>query len=75
MLLFYVRHGDPIYSPDSLTPLGVYLLLGGAVCQPLVCQKAGDNNSFHPRKQAVFLPTNPFLCNDPDARRYVPSNV
>ncbi|MBO5199119.1 MAG: histidine phosphatase family protein [Lachnospiraceae bacterium] len=22
MLLFYVRHGDPIYSPDSLTDLG-----------------------------------------------------
>ena len=22
MLLFFVRHGDPIYSPDSLTPLG-----------------------------------------------------
>lgn len=22
MLLFLVRHGDPIYSPDSLTPLG-----------------------------------------------------
>ena len=22
MLLFYVRHGDPIYIPDSLTPLG-----------------------------------------------------
>lgn len=22
MLLFYVRHGDPIYNPDSLTPLG-----------------------------------------------------
>ena len=22
MLMFYVRHGDPIYSPDSLTPLG-----------------------------------------------------
>ena len=22
MLIFYVRHGDPIYSPDSLTPLG-----------------------------------------------------
>jgi probable phosphoglycerate mutase len=22
MLFFYVRHGDPIYSPDSLTPLG-----------------------------------------------------
>lgn len=22
MLLFYVRHGDPIYEPDSLTPLG-----------------------------------------------------
>lgn len=22
MLLFYVRHGDPIYDPDSLTPLG-----------------------------------------------------
>jgi len=22
MLLFYVRHGDPIYSPDQLTPLG-----------------------------------------------------
>ncbi len=23
MLIFYVRHGDPIYDPDSLTPLGV----------------------------------------------------
>lgn len=22
MILFFVRHGDPIYSPDSLTPLG-----------------------------------------------------
>ncbi len=22
MLLYYIRHGDPIYSPDSLTPLG-----------------------------------------------------
>lgn len=22
MLLFYIRHGDPIYSPDGLTPLG-----------------------------------------------------
>lgn len=22
MLLFYIRHGDPIYKPDSLTPLG-----------------------------------------------------
>ncbi|MBQ7242212.1 MAG: histidine phosphatase family protein [Firmicutes bacterium] len=22
MLLYYVRHGDPIYSPNSLTPLG-----------------------------------------------------
>jgi probable phosphoglycerate mutase len=23
MLFFYLRHGDPIYSPDSLTPLGI----------------------------------------------------
>lgn len=23
MLLFYLRHGDPIYNPDSLTPLGM----------------------------------------------------
>ena len=22
MLLFIVRHGDPIYNPDSLTPKG-----------------------------------------------------
>ena len=22
MLLFFLRHGDPIYNPDSLTPLG-----------------------------------------------------
>jgi len=22
MLLYYIRHGDPIYNPDSLTPLG-----------------------------------------------------
>ena len=22
MLLFYVRHGDPTYRPDALTPLG-----------------------------------------------------
>ncbi|MBE6632475.1 MAG: histidine phosphatase family protein [Ruminococcaceae bacterium] len=23
MLFFYIRHGDPIYDPDSLTPLGM----------------------------------------------------
>ena len=23
MLFFYIRHGDPIYNPDSLTPLGL----------------------------------------------------
>ena len=23
MLFFYIRHGDPIYDPDSLTPLGL----------------------------------------------------
>ena len=23
MLLYYIRHGDPIYDPDSLTPLGM----------------------------------------------------
>ena len=22
MLLFYIRHGDPTYTPDALTPLG-----------------------------------------------------
>lgn len=22
MLFFYVRHGDPTYNPDALTPLG-----------------------------------------------------
>ena len=22
MLFFYIRHGDPIYDPDSLTALG-----------------------------------------------------
>ena len=22
MLFFLIRHGDPIYNPDSLTPLG-----------------------------------------------------
>ena len=22
MLFFYIRHGEPIYTPDSLTPLG-----------------------------------------------------
>ena len=22
MLLFYLRHGDPTYNPDALTPLG-----------------------------------------------------
>lgn len=22
MIIYYIRHGDPIYSPDSLTPLG-----------------------------------------------------
>ena len=22
MLLYYIRHADPIYEPDSLTPLG-----------------------------------------------------
>ena len=23
MIFFYIRHGDPIYNPDSLTPLGM----------------------------------------------------
>lgn len=23
MIFFYIRHGEPVYSPDSLTPLGV----------------------------------------------------
>lgn len=23
MIFFYIRHGDPIYDPDSLTPLGI----------------------------------------------------
>ena len=23
MIFFYIRHGDPIYNPDSLTPLGI----------------------------------------------------
>ena len=22
MIFYYIRHGDPIYDPDSLTPLG-----------------------------------------------------
>ena len=22
MILYYVRHGDPTYNPDELTPLG-----------------------------------------------------
>jgi probable phosphoglycerate mutase len=22
MILYYIRHGDPIYNPDSLTPRG-----------------------------------------------------
>lgn len=23
MILYYIRHADPIYDPDSLTPLGI----------------------------------------------------
>ena len=23
MIFFYIRHGDPVYEPDSLTPLGM----------------------------------------------------
>ena len=23
MIFYYVRHGDPIYNPDTLTPLGI----------------------------------------------------
>ena len=23
MIFYYIRHGDPIYDPDSLTPLGM----------------------------------------------------
>ena len=22
MIFYYIRHGDPVYNPDSLTPLG-----------------------------------------------------
>ena len=23
MIIYYIRHGDPVYNPDSLTPLGL----------------------------------------------------
>ena len=51
MLFFYIRHGDPIYSPDSLTPLGRrqaealgrrgIALRAGLHCAPLAHRTAG----------------------------------
>ena len=44
MLLFYIRHGDPIYNPDSLTPQGerqaeaLAKQIGRASCRERVCQ-------------------------------------
>lgn len=50
MILFFVRHGDPCYNPDSLTPLG--LRQAEAVGRRL-CARGLDRIFSSPMKRAI----------------------
>lgn len=58
MLLFYVRHGDPIYNPDSLTPLG--LLQADAVAKRLA--RYGIDKIYASSSNRAILTAKP-TCN------------
>ncbi len=57
MLLYYIRHGDPIYDPDSLTPLG--LRQAEAVGKRLA--RAGIDRVFASTSNRAILTAKP-LC-------------
>lgn len=63
MLLFYVRHGDPIYDPDSLTELGQRqaeaLVSRMRICDPQRIFASSSNRAI-----MTARPTAEALCKD-----------
>ena len=58
MLFFYVRHGDPIYNPDSLTPLGheqARALGDRWYTQPAIPQSFGEGMARVDREVDAFF--------------------
>jgi len=59
MLLFYVRHGDPIYNPDSLTDLGQKqaeaLVSRMKVCNPDKIYASSSNRAILTAKPTAEL--------------------
>lgn len=77
MLLFYIRHGDPIYNPDSLTELGKKqadaLVKRMAECNPDKIYVSSSNRAIMTAEPTVrFLGKEPEIldwCNENHAWR------
>ena len=65
MLLFFIRHGDPIYNPDSLTDLGKKqaeaLVKRMAECKPDKIYASSSNRAI-----MTAEPTAKFLGKEPE---------
>jgi probable phosphoglycerate mutase len=54
MIFYYVRHGDPIYNPDSLTPLGKRQ---AEACAKLLCRSGLDEIYSSTSQRAIDTAT------------------
>ena len=54
MILYYVRHGDPIYNPDGLTPLGKRQ---AEACAKLLCRTGLDEIYSSTSQRAIDTAT------------------
>ena len=54
MILYYVRHGDPIYNPDGLTPLGKRQ---AEACARLLCRTGLDEIYSSTSQRAIDTAT------------------
>ena len=54
MIFYYVRHGDPIYNPDSLTPLGKRQ---AEACSRLLCRAGLDEIYASTSQRAIDTAT------------------
>lgn len=54
MIFYYVRHGDPIYNPDSLTPLGKRQ---AEACSRLLCRTGLDEIYASTSQRAIDTAT------------------
>ena len=63
MLLYYIRHGDPVYNPDSLTSLGEE--------QAKAVAKSAELKAFVERMRRVFGTKVSLIGNDKKGRIYI----